>query len=352
MPNRPRPLSSFVGRVQEVADVTRRLGMARLVTLTGAPGTGKTRLALRVADEAADAFPDGVVFVALGAVGDPDLVLPTIAQALGVPDVAGRSALEGIVGHVGGRELLLVLDNFEQVVAAGTQIAELLAACAGLRALVTSREPLRISGEQTIGVPPLSVPLPGGASSAEELLAHDGVRLFVERAEAASGSALTAEDISVAVEISRRLDGLPLAIELAAARVRLLPPATLLARLERALSVLTGGARDLPDRQRTLRAALAWSHELLGTSRSGRCFGGWARSSVERRWTRSRPSALLERPSRTSCWTVSARWWTRVSSTGRWSRASHASRCSGRSASTRSSSWKRAAKPRWFGATT
>jgi predicted ATPase len=267
----PRPLTSFVGRDHEVAEVKRRLGAARLVTLVGAPGTGKTRLALRVAADVAEQFADEVAFVSLGAVADPELVLPTIGHTLGLAETPGRGRLDSLVGHLRERRMLLVLDNFEQVVAAGPAIAKLLASCPGITALATSRELLRVSGEHGVTIPPLGLPEPGETPSAEVLLRYDAVRLFVERAQETSSEVTIAdEDAPIVAEICARLDGLPLAIELAAARVRLLPPRVLLARLDtfgdrsgHRLPVLTGGARDLPDRQRTLRAAIAWSHDLL-----------------------------------------------------------------------------------------
>jgi predicted ATPase len=245
--NLPRPLTSFVGREREIAEVRRLLGGARLVTLTGPPGTGKTRLALEVA---AGDFPDGVRFVALASVTQPERVMPTIAQALEVREVSGQPLAESVEARLRGRALLLLLDNVEQVVTAGPQIGELLGTCPELRVLATSREALRVQGEHRYPVPPL----PPAAA----------VQLFVARARAVRPDfALADENAPVVAGICRRLDCLPLAIELAAARVTILAPAALLVRLERRLPLLTGGPRDLPARQQTLRDALAWSHDLL-----------------------------------------------------------------------------------------
>jgi len=259
----PAPLTSFVGREREaaaVADLLRRPDV-RLVTLTGPGGVGKTRLALRVAEGLEAGFADGVAFVDLSPLADPGLVAPSVAQALGVREAGDRPLAERLLDALRDRELLLVLDNFEQVVEAAPLVVSLLVA-ARLRVLVTSREPLRLSAERVVAVPPLA--LPNAAQPPEELAETDAGRLFADRAQAARADfALTAANASAVAEIIQRLDGLPLAIELAAARVAHLSPATLLARLDQRLPLLTGGARDLPARQRTLRDAIAWSHDLL-----------------------------------------------------------------------------------------
>jgi len=265
----PAPLTSFVGRERELAAVARLLGTARLVTLTGPGGVGKTRLALEAAAGLRDAFGDGVCFVALAPIGDPGLVFATAAQTLGVGDPGGRPPLEAVAAHLRHRQLLLVLDNFEQVLGAGPALVELLAACPRLRVLVTSRAALRVSGEHEYAVPPLALPAAGGPAApgggaAAAVGRHDAVRLFVERALGVKADfVLTDANAAAVAAVCRRLDGLPLALELAAARVRLLPPQALLARLERRLPLLTGGARDRPARQRTLRATIAWSYDLL-----------------------------------------------------------------------------------------
>jgi predicted ATPase/DNA-binding CsgD family transcriptional regulator len=260
----PVPRTSFVGREREVAAVVDLLKQddVRLVTLTGPGGAGKTRLAVRVAEVVAPRFADGVVFIALASLADAALVLPTVARTFGVREVGNRPLTRRLVDVLHGRNLLLVLDNFEHVIEAGTPVAELLSGCTGLSVLVTSRAPLRVSGEQDYPVPPLSVP--DTAAPAERLAEAAAVRLFAERAHAVDATfALTTENAPTVAAICRRLDGLPLALELAAAKIRLLPLPALLARLEHQLAVLTGGVRDQPARLRTMRDAVAWSHDLL-----------------------------------------------------------------------------------------
>ena len=262
----PRPLTSFVGREREVAEVVGLLGdpMVRLVTLTGPGGVGKTRMALAVAAELLPGFPDGVVFVGLAPVADPDLVLPTVGQALDVREGGDRPLVERLGALLGERHLLLVLDNLEHLAEAATDLARLLATCPRMRILVTSRAVLRLTGEQVFQVLPLARPDATQPLDLAEVAEQEAVALFVQRARAGDPSfALTAENAPTVAEIVRGVDGLPLAIELVAARVRSLTPAALLARLSNRLRLLTGGARDLPDRQRTMRDTIAWSHGLL-----------------------------------------------------------------------------------------
>ncbi len=263
LPLQPTPL---VGREREVAEVVDLLRRAeiRLVTLTGPGGTGKTRLALQVAADVLDAFMDGVWFVDLAALTDPTLVPGAIAGVLGVREDGGRALTDTLADFLRDRHLLLVLDNLEQVVAAATIIASLMAAAPGLKVLTTSRVRLGLRGEHEVAVPPLELPDPQRRESPERLTQYAAVRLFVQRAAAAkAGFVVTNETAPAVAEICVRLDGLPLAIELAAARVKLFPPEALLKRLDQRLHVLTGGARDLPARQRTLRDTIAWSHDLL-----------------------------------------------------------------------------------------
>jgi predicted ATPase/DNA-binding SARP family transcriptional activator len=275
-PLRPRGLPAavdeLIGREREVAELRHLLTITRLVTLTGPGGVGKTRLALAGAHAAASAFPDGAAFADLAAIDDPDLVLPTIAAACGIREEPGRPLLDTLIDHLASRRLLLVVDNMEHVAAAAPIVGELLAACPHLKALITSRGRLRLRGEQEYPVQPLAVPEteeklpPSSVLRLPSMALADvpAVALFLQRARAARPDfALSGANAAAIAEICRRLDGLPLAIELAAARVRLLPPEELLEQLERPLSVLTGGPRDAPDRQRTLRATIAWSHDLL-----------------------------------------------------------------------------------------
>lgn len=260
----PLQRTSFVGRVQELAQGAVLFEQSRLMTLTGPPGSGKTRLALRLAADRQDAFTHGSFFIPFAAIGNPRSVGIEIARALGLRDTPGESALDGVKAFLRDRQALLVLDNFEQLIPAAAQIGELLDAAPGIRILVTSRSPLGVSGEQEFPVQPLRIP-PGDESPEFESLAdYDAVALFVARARAVDPTfALTRTNAAVVAEIAVRLDGLPLAIELAAARIKVLNPADLLQRLEQRLSVLTGGPIDAERRHRTMRDAIAWSFELL-----------------------------------------------------------------------------------------
>jgi predicted ATPase/class 3 adenylate cyclase len=286
--NLPGQLTSFVGREDEIDQAVRLLGRTRLLTLTGPGGTGKSRLALQVADRVRPGYRDGAFLVDLSAVTDPALVPAVVARALRVPEVPGRPLPDALADHLRDRQLLLVVDNFEQVVEAGPVLERLLGAAAGLRVLVTSRVALSVRGEQELVVPPLALPDPERPPDLESLGRSEAVRLFVERARAVRPEfRLTADNAPAVAEITARLDGLPLAIELAATRVKLLTPDELLPRLRDRLALLTGGARTLPDRQRTLRGAVAWSHDLLSPperrlfDRLSVFAGGWTLESAE-----------------------------------------------------------------------
>jgi predicted ATPase len=261
----PVPATPLVGRDDDAAavgDLIRADGV-RLVTLTGPGGVGKSRLAVEVAQRLGPGFADGVRFVELGSVPVAEMVTAAIAAALGLNTSGGQLDAD-LKSYLRARRLVLVLDNFEQVMGAAPLVAELLGAAPGVVALVTSRMVLRLSGEHEFPVPPLPVPPTGARGDAADMQRCASVRLFVERAQAASaGFELTSGNAGAVAEICRRLDGLPLAIELAAARVRLLPPQALLARLDDTMGLLTGGARDLPERQQTLRNTLDWSFDLL-----------------------------------------------------------------------------------------
>jgi predicted ATPase/class 3 adenylate cyclase len=264
--NLPVQPTSFVGRERELAEVVALLRRpeAHLLTLTGPGGTGKTRLALQAAAEVLDQVADGAYFVDLAPLSDATLVLSTIAATLGLRESGGTPLEETVTGYLKEKELLLVLDNFEQVLEAVPVVGRLVAACQRLTVLVTSRTVLRAYGEQEYVVPPLALPPRRQAVPLERLSQYAAVALFIERAQAVRPDfAVTNATAPAVAEICWRLDGLPLAIELAAARVRLLPPPALLARLENRLGTLTGGARTLPARQQTLRATIDWSYVLL-----------------------------------------------------------------------------------------
>ena len=267
--NFPGAPTTLLGRDREIEEVKRLLlrDDVRAVTLTGPGGTGKTRLALAVAETVAATFEHGAWFVPLAALRDPSLVGPTIARTLGIPDHGARSIVESLAEFLRPRHALLVIDNFEQVIDAATLIAELLAACPRLDVLVTSRGPLRLRGEHEYPVSPLELPDRARWNDPEALRHSAATRLFVERArEARPDFVLAAENAPAVAEVCARLDGLPLALELAAARIRLFSPQALLARLGRRLDVLKGGARDLPERHQALRQTIAWSHDLLSAS--------------------------------------------------------------------------------------
>ena len=260
----PKPLTSFIGREHELAQAKQLLRDSYLVTLTGPGGSGKTRLCVALATAVAGDYPDGVYFVPLAPVRDPGLVPSTIAQSIGLQDARDRPLMEHLVSQLRERRLLIVLDNFEHLLDGAPVVTRLLEETRAVRILVSSRSSLRVSGEQECPVPPLAVPEEDARPTAASLAACESVRLFAERAAAAvPGFTLDDENAVAVAAITRRLDGLPLAIELAAARVKLLPPQAILPRLDHSLGLLTGGRRDLPDRQQALRATIAWSYALL-----------------------------------------------------------------------------------------
>jgi predicted ATPase len=264
--NLPAQSTPLVGRTAELEAVRGLLDDqdVRLVTLTGPGGTGKTRLALHAAAQAVELFPNGVWFVALEAVQDPTLVLPTIAQTIGLYESGDKPLATALREYLEGQRVLFVLDNFEQLLDASPAVSDLLSGSAGVKVVVTSRAPLHVSAEHVFPVPPLRLPDPASLPELDALSQYEAVQLFVERAHAvAPGFAITSENAPAVAELCVRLDGLPLAIELAASRVKLLSPQALLARLGRRLELLRGGARDRPERQQTLRATLDWSFDLL-----------------------------------------------------------------------------------------
>jgi predicted ATPase/class 3 adenylate cyclase/DNA-binding CsgD family transcriptional regulator len=287
LPAQPTP---FIGREKEVGAVGHLVQReeVRLVTLTGPGGVGKTRLGLQVAAELSDRFTDGVFFVNLAPLSEAALVVSTIAQTIGILEMGGQLLLERLKEQLQQKQVLLLLDNFEQVVSAAVQVADLLSACPQLKVLVTSREVLHVRAEHEFAVPPLALPDPTYLSDLAALSQYEAVALFLERTQATKPDfQLTAANARAIAEICTRLDGLPLAIELAAARIKLLPPQALLARLGQRLRVLTSGTRDVPARHQTLRNTIEWSYDLLDAQeqrlfrRLGVFVGGGTPEAVE-----------------------------------------------------------------------
>ncbi len=288
--NLPEPLTSFVGRERELAELRAMLAKDRLVTLTGTGGVGKTRLAMRVAADALDDYRDGAWLVELAALREPDLVAQSAVAALGLKEQPGRSLVETLAGSLHDRRLLLVLDNAEHLLAACAGLADtLLRHCPGVTLLVTSREPLGVPGERAYRVPSLSMPDPQRDASAGSLSATESARLFAYRVRLHSPHfAITDRNAAAIASLCRRLDGIALAIELAAARTRSMSVDEVSRRLDQRLSLLTGGARTVPRRQQTLRAAIDWSYDLLSDAEKailGRLSvfaGGWTLDAAER----------------------------------------------------------------------
>ncbi len=300
----PVRLTPLVGRERELDDIVQALHGSRLITLTGPGGTGKTRLALGAARTAEASFPAGACWVALAQIEDPAIVGQAVATQLGVPDTPGQDPTEAVAKHVADHRLLVVLDNCEHLADAAASLAEfLLAACPALVVLATSREALGVEGELSWQVPPLSLPQGGSAPTAAALVASDAVKLFEQRAQLVRPSfRVTDENAPAVLTICQRLDGLPLAIELAAARMRILSSTQLAERMDDIFAVLVGGARSAPPRHQALRATLDWSYDLLeaderATFRRLATFsGGFTLQAAERIAAGGdiRPGAMLE----------------------------------------------------------
>ena len=280
--------TSFVGRARAMGDIERLLGETRLLTLTGPGGTGKTRLALETASRQLDRFPDGVFFVDLSPLTDPTLVTSAIAGVLKVREAPGRDLASGLRRHLADLDVLLVLDNLEQLVDGSSAVGDLLDAAPRLTVLATSRIALRLSGEHEYQVAPLELPARERRGDAAQLVSSESVRLFVDRATSVRPNfTLTDANALAVAEIVERLDGLPLALELAASRLRVLDPTTLAERLEDRLSMLRGGDRDLPERHRTLEGTIRWSYEMLEPderrlfARLSVFAGGWMLDAAE-----------------------------------------------------------------------
>ena len=302
--NLPQQVTSFVGREREIEELRALLKSARLVTLTGVGGLGKTRLSLQVAAIVVDDFPDGVWLVELAPIKDARLVPQAIASVLGVKEEAGHPVIEALLRAVKDRRLLLVLDNCEHVLPDCAEVASgLLRTAPGLQILASSREPLRVGGETTMPVSSLHVPTPTGNESLADLHNFESMRLFSDRAAAAQPSfQLTVDNVATVVDICRSLDGIPLAIELAAARVRSLSVEVIAARLSDCFRVLTGGDRTAMPRQQTLRACIDWSYALLA-EREACCFRGLPCSREAGVWRPRRRSARETSSTKLKYWT-------------------------------------------------
>jgi predicted ATPase/class 3 adenylate cyclase/uncharacterized protein HemY len=263
LPPQPTP---FIGREKEVNHIKEQLQRPgiRCLTLTGPGGAGKTRLALQAGAEVIDEFADGVFFFTLSETYDPTSVASEMERTLGIKEVEGQSLTDSLKDYLKSKQILLILDNFEQIANSSSMLTDFLRYCPRLKFMITSRVALRLYGEQEYAVPPMTLPDPRRHISIEELAKNEAIQLFMDRAKAVkSDFDLTEENAAAVVQICRRLDGLPLALELAAVRIRLLPPKSMLVRLESRLKLLTGGAKNLPARQQTLRAAIDWSYDLL-----------------------------------------------------------------------------------------
>lgn len=265
--NLPEPFGALVGRAVDLESLVALVRDHRVVTITGPGGVGKTRMIVELGHALTTDFLDGVAFVPLADVSEPETFLAALAAALDVKEAEERTLGDGVVSLIGDRKALLLLDNLEQIVAAAPEVARLIERCPRLRIVTTSRTPLRIAAEREYSLAPLALPPTSGPVTAESLIDYPAITLFVERARATKGSfALTPDHAAAVTEVCRRLDGLPLALELAAARLRILSPEALLDRLDHALNVLTAGPRDIPERQQTLRATIDWSYVLLAES--------------------------------------------------------------------------------------
>ncbi|HET8523536.1 MAG TPA: helix-turn-helix domain-containing protein, partial [Thermomicrobiales bacterium] len=283
-------MPALVGRAREMQDLDRLLQSPgpRLITLTGPGGVGKTSLAMRILDLYGDRFSGGAIFIPLAPLSDPALVVPTIAQSLGLRELSGQTVRQHLYAYLETRQMLLVLDNVEHLLDAAPDIAELLGVARELTVLATSRAPLRLRGEQEYPIRPLSLPALARIPDVADMEGNPAVELFVERAQAVNPEfALTRQNAAAVAAICRRVDGLPLALELAAARIRALSPTALLARLDQSLPLLSGGARDLPERQRTMERAIEWSYDLLDPGqqalfrRVSAFAGGWTLEAAE-----------------------------------------------------------------------